>query len=115
MLCTDKSVADSTAAKPILRNRCGSLQSIIGLTGLLKNQKHRFVILDNVSGAIKPGRFTLLLGPPGAGKSTLLKTLAHKMQNEGCKVSSCRATLCSINSVGIVLVHCPTQLRPITA
>ena len=64
------------------------LQSIIGLTGLLKNQKHRFVILDNVSGAIKPGRLTLLLGPPGAGKSTLLKTLADKMRNEGCKVST---------------------------
>ena len=58
------------------------------MTGLLKNQKHRFVILDNVSGAIKPGRLTLLLGPPGAGKSTLLKTLANKMKNEDCKVST---------------------------
>ena len=63
-----------------------TVQSLVAFTGLLKNSKHRFVILDNISGTIKPGRMTLLLGPPGAGKSTLLKTLANKMGIEGCKV-----------------------------
>ena len=66
--------------------RLHALQSVVGLTGLLKNQKRKFVVLDNVSGVIKPGRMTLLLGPPGAGKSSLLKTLANKMKHEGCKV-----------------------------
>ena len=62
------------------------MQSVVGLTGLQANQKRKFVVLDNVSGVIKPGRMTLLLGPPGAGKSTLLKCLANKMKHEGCKV-----------------------------
>lgn len=35
-----------------------------------------FVILDDVSGVLRPGTLTLLLAPPGHGKSALLKTLA---------------------------------------
>lgn len=35
-----------------------------------------FAIIDNVGGVIRPGVFTLLLGPPGSGKTTLLQTLA---------------------------------------
>jgi ABC-type multidrug transport system ATPase subunit len=61
------------------------LQAGMGLLGISPG-KHRFIILDNISGAILPGRMTLLLGPPGAGKSTLLKTLANKMQHEGWQV-----------------------------
>ena len=30
---------------------------------------------------LKPGRLTLLLGPPGSGKSTLLKAIAGKLGN----------------------------------
>ncbi|KAI3434296.1 uncharacterized protein J3R85_006768 [Psidium guajava] len=36
-------------------------------------------ILKTISGVIKPGRMTLLLGPPGSGKSTLLLALAGKL------------------------------------
>jgi len=43
-------------------------------------------ILNNVSGVLKPGRTTLLLGPPAAGKSTLLKALAGKLQHGSLKV-----------------------------
>lgn len=32
-------------------------------------------ILQNVSGVLKPGRVTLLLGPPGGGKSMLMQAL----------------------------------------
>jgi ABC-type multidrug transport system ATPase subunit len=39
-------------------------------------------ILDNVSGIIKPGRLTLLLGPPSSGKTTLLLALAGKLDKE---------------------------------
>ena len=74
---------------PVLKQslplRDAQMQMFVQFTGLLSNSKHRFVILDNVSGTIKPGRMTLLLGPPGAGKSTLLKTLANKMGIEGCQ------------------------------
>lgn len=37
---------------------------------------NEFVILDDVSGVLRPGTLTLLLAPPGHGKSALLKTLA---------------------------------------
>ncbi|KAI4378236.1 hypothetical protein MLD38_015745 [Melastoma candidum] len=37
-------------------------------------------ILENVTGVLKPGRMTLLLGPPGCGKTTLLKALAGKTE-----------------------------------
>jgi ABC-type multidrug transport system ATPase subunit len=30
-------------------------------------------VLDGVSGVLRPGRLTLLMGPPGSGKSVFLK------------------------------------------
>ena len=75
------------ALLPAHIDRCRFLQGLIGLIGI-RPSKQRFVLLDNVSGSIKPGRMTLLLGPPGAGKSTLLKTLADKMKHEGCQACS---------------------------
>ncbi|KAL5225223.1 hypothetical protein ABZP36_011862 [Zizania latifolia] len=51
---------------------------LIGIR-LLRPDKHKLVILDDVSGVIKPGRMTLLLGPPASGKSTLLLALAGKL------------------------------------
>ncbi|EFN59136.1 hypothetical protein CHLNCDRAFT_137957 [Chlorella variabilis] len=38
--------------------------------------KTLFPIIDEASGIIKPGDFTILLGPPGSGKTTFLRTLA---------------------------------------
>ena len=49
--------------------------------GLLRSEKKRLVILNDVSSLLTPGRFTLLLGPPASGKSTLLKLLAGKLQH----------------------------------
>ncbi|XP_059626494.1 ABC transporter G family member 31-like [Cornus florida] len=51
------------------------------LTGLkiFSPKRHSLTILNNVSGIVKPGRMTLLLGPPGSGKSTLLLALAGKL------------------------------------
>ncbi|KAE9459463.1 hypothetical protein C3L33_08630, partial [Rhododendron williamsianum] len=43
-------------------------------------------ILHDVSGIIKPGRLTLLLGPPSSGKTTLLLALAGEL-DPGLKVS----------------------------
>ncbi len=38
------------------------------------------------SGTLRPGRLTLLLGPPSSGKSTLLKALSDKLGNSGLEV-----------------------------
>ena len=55
--------------------------------GLLRSEKKRLVILNDLSSLLAPGRFTLLLGPPASGKSTLLKLLAGKLQRpEGLDV-----------------------------
>eukprot|EP00798_Chlamydomonas_sp_ICE-L_P006713 gene6713-3383_t len=44
--------------------------------------KKTLIMLDHLNGVIKPGRLTLLLGPPGAGKSTLLRLLAGQMKDK---------------------------------
>ena len=42
----------------------------------------RVPILQGVSSVLRPGRLTLLLGPPGAGKSTLLRALSGQLKLE---------------------------------
>ena len=39
-------------------------------------------ILEGVSGVLKPGRLTLLLGHPGAGKTVLLNALAGQLRGD---------------------------------
>ncbi|XP_024035733.1 ABC transporter G family member 31 [Citrus clementina] len=46
---------------------------------LFKPKRHSLTILNDISAVVKPGRMTLLLGPPGSGKSTLLLALAGKL------------------------------------
>lgn len=60
-----------------------ALQDILDKVHLRNTNKRRFTILNSVSGVIKPGVFTLLLGPPGSGKTTLLTALAGKLQGVG--------------------------------
>ncbi|KAH7834726.1 hypothetical protein Vadar_019026 [Vaccinium darrowii] len=45
----------------------------------LKSQQANINIIDDFNGIIKPGRMTLLLGPPGSGKTTLLKALSGNL------------------------------------
>ncbi|XP_043699336.1 ABC transporter G family member 39-like isoform X1 [Telopea speciosissima] len=49
---------------------------------ILQSRKKPLPILQDVHGIIKPGRMTLLLGPPGSGKTTLLLALAGKFDSQ---------------------------------
>ncbi|RDX89206.1 ABC transporter G family member 31, partial [Mucuna pruriens] len=55
--------------------------SILTKCRIFRPKRHSLAILNDVSGVIKPGRMTLLLGPPGSGKTTLLLALAGKLDN----------------------------------
>ncbi|GMY22092.1 pleiotropic drug resistance protein 3-like [Fagus crenata] len=44
-----------------------------------KSRQAKISIIDDVSGIIKPGRITLLLGPPGCGKTSLLMALSGNL------------------------------------
>ncbi|KAK6157909.1 hypothetical protein DH2020_012157 [Rehmannia glutinosa] len=64
---------------PTLWNTLKSI--LLDLTRLpgLPSQDAHVNILKDVSGTLKPGRMTLLLGPPGCGKTTLLKALSGNL------------------------------------
>ncbi len=53
---------------------------------ILRVRKVKMAILNDMSSILKPGRATLVLGPPGAGKSTLLKAMAGKINPHGLQV-----------------------------
>lgn len=57
------------------------LENILTSLRICRPKRHSLTILNNVSGVVKPGRMTLLLGPPGSGKSTLLLALAGKLES----------------------------------
>ncbi|XP_031100886.1 ABC transporter G family member 31 [Ipomoea triloba] len=69
-------------ALPTLINSVRNTFSTI-FTGLrvYRPKRHNLTILNNISGSIKPGRMTLLLGPPGSGKTTLLRVLTGKLES----------------------------------
>ncbi|KZV20014.1 pleiotropic drug resistance protein 1-like [Dorcoceras hygrometricum] len=58
------------------------LEGFLSYLHILPSRKKPFPILHDVSGIIKPGRMTLLLGPPNSGKTTLLLALAGKLDPE---------------------------------
>ncbi|KAK7372089.1 hypothetical protein VNO80_05458 [Phaseolus coccineus] len=64
------------------------LEGIFTKMRLCQPKRHSLTILNDVSGVIKPGRMTLLLGPPGAGKSSLLLALAGKLDKTLKKTGS---------------------------
>ncbi|KAF8011701.1 hypothetical protein BT93_J2087 [Corymbia citriodora subsp. variegata] len=58
------------------------LEGFLNFLPMLPSRKKHLTILQDVSGIIKPGRMTLLLGPPSSGKTTLLLALAGKLDPE---------------------------------
>ncbi|KAK2997331.1 hypothetical protein RJ639_026495, partial [Escallonia herrerae] len=57
------------------------LESLLTGLRIFRPRRHSLRILNNITGCVKPGRMTLLLGPPGSGKSTLLLALAGKLDS----------------------------------
>ena len=52
-----------------------------------QSQKMPVKLLEGVDGVLKPGRLTLLLGPPGSGKSVLLQALSGRLRaHEGLRI-----------------------------
>ncbi|XP_020533622.1 ABC transporter G family member 31 isoform X2 [Jatropha curcas] len=73
-------VQTGSRALPTLINAVrDTIEGLMAGLGLFHPNKLSLTILNDVSGVIKPGRMTLLLGPPGSGKSTLLLALAGKL------------------------------------
>ncbi|XP_031274859.1 pleiotropic drug resistance protein 3-like [Pistacia vera] len=64
---------------PTLWNSLKSSFSVFSRLPGSKSTEAKINIINDVSGIIKPGRITLLLGPPGCGKTTLLKALAGNL------------------------------------
>ncbi|XP_027181512.1 pleiotropic drug resistance protein 1-like isoform X2 [Coffea eugenioides] len=70
-------------AMPTLFNFCTNIvEDLLSRLHILPNRKQPFPILRDVSGIIKPGRMTLLLGPPSSGKTTLLLALAGQLDSD---------------------------------
>uniref|UniRef100_A0A2N9EIA3 ABC transporter domain-containing protein n=1 Tax=Fagus sylvatica TaxID=28930 RepID=A0A2N9EIA3_FAGSY len=66
---------------PTLWNTLKSTISGLAKLSGSKTEEAKISIIKDVSGIIKPGRMTLLLGPPGSGKTTLLLALSGKLSH----------------------------------
>nr|XP_017241649.1 PREDICTED: pleiotropic drug resistance protein 3-like [Daucus carota subsp. sativus] len=64
---------------PTLWNSLQRMIFDIANIGGLKSRKAKISIINEVSGIIRPGRMTLLLGPPGCGKTSFLKALSGNL------------------------------------
>ncbi|KAI4379291.1 hypothetical protein MLD38_005609 [Melastoma candidum] len=74
---------EGTRALPSLINfSIGMIEGMLSALRIVPSKKKNFMVLNNVSGIIKPGRLTLLLGPPSSGKTALLLALAGKLDSQ---------------------------------
>ncbi|CAM6099489.1 unnamed protein product [Calypogeia fissa] len=79
-LSIDAKVHVGGRALPTLWNSAvNAIEGGLGAMGIRFVRKQDISILHEVSGIIKPGRMTLLLGPPSSGKTSLLLALASKL------------------------------------
>ncbi|GMH11879.1 hypothetical protein Nepgr_013720 [Nepenthes gracilis] len=82
-LNVDAEVYVGSRALPSVFNFVANLvEGVLNVIHILPSRKRPLSILNDVSGIIKPGRMTLLLGPPGSGKTTLLLALADKLDKD---------------------------------
>ncbi|KAK9916362.1 hypothetical protein WJX75_001804 [Coccomyxa subellipsoidea] len=80
--------AETDRQLPSLLNAMRSgLEYVLIRMHIIRVKKIRMAILNHVSTVLKPGRATLVLGPPGGGKSSLLKAMAGKLDHHNLQVS----------------------------
>ncbi|CAI9755626.1 unnamed protein product [Fraxinus pennsylvanica] len=72
----------SRALPTIFNFTVNMLEGFFSYLHILPSPKKPLPILHDVNGIIKPGRMTLLLGPPTSGKTTLLLALAGKLDTQ---------------------------------
>ncbi|PHT40513.1 Pleiotropic drug resistance protein 3 [Capsicum baccatum] len=72
----------SRALPTIFNFTVNILEDFLNYLHILPSRKKPLPVLHDVSGIIKPGRMTLLLGPPSSGKTTLLLGLAGKLDKD---------------------------------
>ncbi|GMP94686.1 hypothetical protein CsSME_00044052 [Camellia sinensis var. sinensis] len=72
----------SRALPTIFNFSVNMLEGFLNCLHILPSRKKPLPILHDVNGIIKPGRMTLLLGPPSSGKTTLLLGLAGKLDSD---------------------------------
>ncbi|XP_015083790.1 pleiotropic drug resistance protein 1-like [Solanum pennellii] len=72
----------SRALPTIFNFTVNIIEDFLNYLHILPSRKKPLPILHEVSGIIKPGRMTLLLGPPSSGKTTLLLGLAGKLDKD---------------------------------
>ncbi|KAI3468295.1 hypothetical protein Pfo_024958 [Paulownia fortunei] len=72
----------SRALPTIFNFTANILEGFLSYIHVLPSRKKPLSILHDLSGIIKPGRMTLLLGPPSSGKTTLLSALAGRLDPE---------------------------------
>ncbi|XP_042504440.1 pleiotropic drug resistance protein 1-like [Macadamia integrifolia] len=72
----------SRALPTMINFSANIMEGFLSNLGILRSKKRPLEILHDVSGIVKPGRMTLLLGPPSSGKTTLLLALAGKLDKD---------------------------------
>ncbi|KAL7187490.1 hypothetical protein ACSBR1_037549 [Camellia fascicularis] len=70
------------ALPTILNFSINLFEGFLNYLHVLPSRKKPLSILHDVSGIIKPGRMTLLLGPPSSGKTSLLLALGGKLDSD---------------------------------
>ncbi|KAI7987449.1 Pleiotropic drug resistance protein 1 [Camellia lanceoleosa] len=71
-----------SALPTILNFSINFFEGFLNYLHVLPSRKKPLSILHDVSGIIKPGRMTLLLGPPSSGKTSLLLALGGKLDSD---------------------------------
>ncbi|XP_047951852.1 ABC transporter G family member 32 [Salvia hispanica] len=82
-LTVESSVHIGSRALPTISNFVINMaEALLRQLKIYSGARMKLTILDDISGIIRPGRLTLLLGPPSSGKSTLLLALAGQLKSD---------------------------------